>query len=465
MADELTRPDAKRVSSSVDPASVKAVLSSVGETSPVMPAPAERIGAPSSEPKSPTPSSPSHKSMNAQQVIPTSVPSRKGNRVSLSFPIQPSPRFGHTRLTQSSSVAISPSTPPAESPEESAVLSPTESANFLTVLAAQERRVLELKEELSRAETELEKFKRQWAVHEASKKRSEIRHFEPMRSLSGSPGRPSLDGQDDHGRQSRELERRRAMFQASRRGQRKVFSPSRHARTLSLLSTDRNPAANSQPESETDDFMYPLSGQRSSEYTVNSQTRDPTRDALIKTGKQMAVDFREGFWTFIEDLRQATVGDEGVNGTSHRGSQQLAPPPHLARRQGSNASLRSHGKSPVRQARDADRSRSRSRARASHDDGHDTTLVDVGGDFWKDNGVYFDRKNSTSPLKNEPTTVPTSDPEAGRKTPPKPDVDDGWDNWDSPSPARKSRRSSFTSTSERETSPPTMASSPRTSTR
>lgn len=31
---------------------------------------------------------------------------------------------------------------------------------------------------------------------------------------------------------------------------------------------------------------------------------------FIETGKQLVVDLREGLWTFFEDLRQATVGEE-----------------------------------------------------------------------------------------------------------------------------------------------------------
>ena len=45
--------------------------------------------------------------------------------------------------------------------------------NFLTAIAAQERRVLELKEDLVRAEADLRKLKVQWAQHEAQKKRND----------------------------------------------------------------------------------------------------------------------------------------------------------------------------------------------------------------------------------------------------------------------------------------------------
>lgn len=34
------------------------------------------------------------------------------------------------------------------------------------------------------------------------------------------------------------------------------------------------------------------------------------RDAIVETGKQLVGDLREGLWTFFEDLRQATVGED-----------------------------------------------------------------------------------------------------------------------------------------------------------
>jgi septal ring factor EnvC (AmiA/AmiB activator) len=60
---------------------------------------------------------------------------------------------------------------------------PNDSNGFLVALAGQERRVLELKEELQKAEDELKRLKKQWAHHEAHKKKAEIRHVEQLQPL------------------------------------------------------------------------------------------------------------------------------------------------------------------------------------------------------------------------------------------------------------------------------------------
>ena len=80
-----------------------------------------------------------------------------------------------TPVPSISAITLKPDRPP--SPEKKALY---DSNTFLTALASQERRVLELKEELQKAETDLEKLKRQWTTHEAAKKRNELRQIEPL---------------------------------------------------------------------------------------------------------------------------------------------------------------------------------------------------------------------------------------------------------------------------------------------
>ncbi|KAI4242909.1 MAG: hypothetical protein L6R40_003782 [Gallowayella cf. fulva] len=175
-----------------------------------------------------------------------------------------------------------------------------DSNSFLTALAAQERRVLELREELQKAEDDLSRFKKQWATHEAIKKRNELRHQEQLQKLepasraschgdpkwaSGrwsekSPNRPFAGVNGAHER-AREASERSANCRNSRRQtQRKIFAGSRHTRALSLLSKGGT-TAGGQP-----------------------------KEVFLETGKQFVGDLREGLWTFFEDLRQATVGEE-----------------------------------------------------------------------------------------------------------------------------------------------------------
>ena len=144
--------------------------------------------------------------------------------------------------TPSTSVPSTPllATRPA-SPEKKA-LYPGESDNFLTALATQERRVLELKEELQKAEIDLRKLKKQWAAHEAKKKRNEARNLEQLQPLKTSLSESAANHDESPVLASRELDRRKTLSSSMRSSQRKVFSGSRHTRTLSLLSTNNTKA-------------------------------------------------------------------------------------------------------------------------------------------------------------------------------------------------------------------------------
>ena len=103
-----------------------------------------------------------------------------------------------TPLTQTSTTRQSPAigTPlPLETPED-------DGSSILTAIASQERKVLEVREELQRAETELATLKKQWVLSEKSKKRTEINHHaEPLVSLR-SPIQPT--GGWDSGQQQQQ---------------------------------------------------------------------------------------------------------------------------------------------------------------------------------------------------------------------------------------------------------------------
>ena len=216
--------------------------------------------------------------------------------------------------------------------------SPTGS-KFLTAVAAQERRVLELKEELQKAEKELTNLKKQFAIHEAMRKRNDPRRPQQMQTMETALSPETSD--DDRSTSSRllhkEMERRKTLLNGVRPHQRTVFSGSRHTRTLSLLSPDRNntsfnfPKPNDrgvaeEPSKRSEATRSPTSPGLSDEAYDSGDSgrfvRDAiNKDAIVRTGKQMASDFKQGLWTFLDDLRQATVGDEGINATQGRGRQ------------------------------------------------------------------------------------------------------------------------------------------------
>ncbi|KAK5654869.1 hypothetical protein OQA88_6905 [Cercophora sp. LCS_1] len=248
-----------------------------------------------------------------------STTSRSTNRLSLTLPIAP-PSAYPSRPTPVSSTA--PSFPPT--PLDTPLLaSPLDSADFITAIAAQERRVLELREDLSRAESELAKLKKQWATHEAYKKRATRRNVEPLRPIS-----VAADLQEDAAtRRSAELDRRKALLLAQQsqqntpeNGRRRVFRGG-HTRTLSLLSptkptsgfedaADGFKSGFDEPDSPYVNRYAPIS----SAQLAKRASWAPRSSVQTGAVKQIAQDFKYGLWTFVEDLRQATVGEEPITG-------------------------------------------------------------------------------------------------------------------------------------------------------
>ncbi|ROT43074.1 hypothetical protein SODALDRAFT_268878 [Sodiomyces alkalinus F11] len=247
---------------------------------------------------------------NGRSSRSTSNASRSSHRLSLTLPIAP-PTSDPSR--PSSTVLSSfPATP-----VDSGLTSPVDNNDLIIAIAAQERKVLELREELGRAEEELSKLKRQWTMRESYQKRGSSR-----------PLAPFVDGakNDDFAaaRRSVELDRRRVLLQSqntSKDHRRKVLRGG-HARTLSLLSPTKT------------DGGFPLhedlDGSRSPDLTASD--RGPANPVLQKRAswqprnynpnqqgvKQIAEDFKLGLWSFMEDIRQATVGDEPITGQLNR---------------------------------------------------------------------------------------------------------------------------------------------------
>ena len=304
---------------------------------------------------------------------------RHGATLSLNFPIllpnsTTSPATSPRPASPSSSRA-SPRIKAVTFTATPALTSPVNSSTeFLTLVAAQERKVLELREELNRAEHDLASLKKRWSRHEAHKKKEEVRHSRrmpvPLDDVSHSPKL------HDEAELEEERKRRRALVELSnnaagqgqrsqglgrQRSQRKVFE-GRHTRTLSLLSPT-TPRRSQDTASLLDEHVEDCQNTQELETrSVIDQppqlSRMPTLDGLVspemwqtgvqainKTSREIAAQHRkslppgavdmmrqgrsvvegvkEGFWAFYEDIKQATVGDEAIYGASMEQQQRL----------------------------------------------------------------------------------------------------------------------------------------------
>ena len=326
---------------------------------------------------------------------------------------------------------------------------PVDSKSILTALAAQERRVLELREELQKADEDLEKLRKQWTVHEATKGKDELRHLQQLKPLKQSlldSSMPSLDHCSAHA--SREMDRRRIFSSSIKPSHRKVFAGSRHTHTLSLLSSEDSGSHSGLvlrgSEPATCDVAMPTTVAKSSSLDVAS---GPQKDAVIETGKQLMGDFRQGLWTFFEDFKQLTVGDECI------GTAGLRNPPtptsgNMPRRQNTKEKRKNLIKGPARGA----------------------GLLDVVREPWKrpvieapasEQGVDNATKRSIEAVGPTPTFVEFNC-EGGNDANSRDSDDGGWGNWDTPK-GPTSRRKSPVNGAAQMASPLTDRSSPRTS--
>lgn len=450
---------------------------------------------------------------------------RHKKRLTLNFPINIPPGGLGTDTAPASAVEPSPiQTPMTPFSQTTSTTSPAlgaplpldtqqqadESTNLLTAIASQERKVLELREELQRAETELSTLKKKWTLSEKTKKRTEVSHHaeplislrSPVESVCGEE-RESLLQQHrketaaadivQSQQRTRELERRRSMRIAPSPGTtisangRRVFQGS-HARTLSLLSASTDSGFSSgkislSGKSTENEFVgrmprsatLPSSTERGAngafapteEMITEWRTNMPpaSRASLVHTGKQMASDLREGLWTFLEDIRQATVGEEGINATEVRG---MSPAAMSRKRDSISTStsrssrdrLSVHGGGTLsRTASSSSRSRGAGAERIS---GKDTKSTDIDSSFWSEFGI-------DTPGQKSPNARGASNPRPNGQHNNLEVYDDDWDAWEASSqqPNKTHTPSSSRSTLESKhgQSPRSQASSPRTSAR
>lgn len=414
--------------SSIDRATVQSVLNS-GDSGQPLGSPSPHVGdSPNREHFAMAP--PARPSIDKPR--PLSYTPRNPNRLSLSLPVATGTSTNDSArpTPQSSNVSSFPPTP-----SDVPVPSPHDPNGFLVALASQERRVLELKEELYKAETDLERLKIKWANHEKTRKRAEIRHIEPLRPLpqpTADGGRSSEDGEGTT-RQSVEIDRRRAILShVPKEPRRKVFSGGHH-RTLSLLSPDRShyarpfPAVGESDSGSASDASGNFPRNTTMPDTsmgmtkVNSnRARHSYQGGVTHGAKQIAEDVKAGLWTFLEDLRQATVGEEATASTPRTVNEIAHTGP---RKKISKTSLIVH-----------DRGGGRSPVGSSTPRTWDSltgSQIGLGLGLGISNGknpLLSDSQTKASVSSKQKATVPLS------LAPPIDDLDDNWSNWDSPAP-------------------------------
>ncbi|KAL1644473.1 hypothetical protein SLS58_004387 [Diplodia intermedia] len=380
---------------------------------------------------------------------------RQNKRLSLNFPVPVQPASpGHIpsprRARPASWVGASPARLDAFQPS---LASPPPDGNFFTALAAQERRVLELRDELAKAEEHLKELKKQWANQEAARKgQKEGYGFHPLRPLNTNLGIID-DDPDGPSWMQKEMERRRAILNGQRSSNRRVFSGSRHTRTLSLLSPDKTMPDTSFPkptQRRSDDIPSRAPSRIRSSTTPDIANESPDQvdqgDALVRTGKQMATDLKDGLWTFFEDLRQATVGDEAINGTPTRAG-------HPVRRQPSGANIGSSSSTSLGRSKSMGHAR---KPKSLQPSGDGSALIDIETDFWKEHGIEAPK----------PAVVKHATPQKLQNRSSQ-SFEESWEDWETPPKDDKftpGHSSTNSSVSEGQASHCSDGSSPRTST-
>lgn len=155
----------------------------------------------------------------------------------------------------------------------------------------------------------------------------------------------------------------------------------------------------------------------------------PTKDVILNGGKKMASDLREGLWTFFEDMRQATVGEEGIHGTATRaigsGRGQRRGPRRL---QISEQERNGEGTKSEKRV-EGPKGKVSIMARDETETPSDDPIKEKS--FWSEFGLETPSKKTTSVVsagkqQNSETDVSHVD------------IDDSWDIWDSPIPPQHS---------------------------
>lgn len=440
--------------------------------------PAEQITSPTSPTFSPGSSGRASFQSHGRQlsmVSESAVPPRT-NRFSVQFPIP-------TELQSPVPTSTSPVREAvAHSAESTETQTDPSNGNYLHLIAAHERRVLELKEELQKAEADLNRLKRDWARHEATKKRDDVRRTTRLQTIPNAV--PALIADDDTDGSSawiqQEMERRKALLSSSRTSHRTVLPGQRHTRALSLLSPARDnikpmtpiiqaPAppprkdslkngiphrtevVNPLPQLSRVSTMDPVFNKLDQDIIAGLNHTDAAIDqeSLIRAGQKVATGFKDGLWNFWEDLRHATVGDESMQPPPLPRRKSSTQTLRTARKQSSKSSLQGSSRSSSTIGKDQPALKRKESQKGLPD------LADMS--FFTDHGV-----NLQPPL--QAATKKAATPRQARSTDPAKRLStassEAWDTWDD-SPQQS--RSSSSVTSEATTLPSTVSGSPRTS--
>ena len=357
-----------------------------------------------------------------------SAASRITNRLSLTLPIAP-PTSDPSRPAHRSG-AGTPSIPPTPA-EQSTVASPPDANEFIIAIAAQERRVLELREELARAEADLSSLKKQWTATGSYHKRPVGHlHHHPDTPRKATPG-ASLDDDNAASRRSVDLDRRKTLLQNQGQGtptqnRRRVIRGG-HTRTLSLLSPAKPPSEFSvledggveepkvPPMTRTATMPSSPALSKRSSWQPRSTNDSPMMPWLVE-------DFKLGLKAFVEDIRQITVGDEPITGHASRTTPTM--------QSGSAASKRSSGGLERRATVQS------SRPRAGLGLGLDTPSSGASTPTPSGRHTASAALEKPKPIKNKRFSWTPLGFDA---------VDDSdWANWDSPGPSKSPRWSGST---------------------
>jgi hypothetical protein len=258
-------------------------------------------------------STPTHDATAAGRPRATSLATRNANRLSLTLPIA-LPTSYPSRPTPTATPSSIPPTPV----DASSVTSPTDPNDFIIAIAAQERRVLELREELARAEADLTSLKKQWTIKDGLQKRNAAHHTDLRRP----PSTP--DDEPLSARRSLDADRRKLLLQnqgTPTQNRRKVIRGG-HARTLSLLSPVKtDPTFAEAQEADVTPLKLPPADRRTAQLlnphlSKRASWQPRTQDTINPGVPSLVEDFRLGLRAFVEDIRQITVGDEPIKGQS-----------------------------------------------------------------------------------------------------------------------------------------------------
>ena len=243
----------------------------------------------------------------------TSVASRNANRLSLTLPIAP-PTSDPSRPKPTSAISSSFPPTPVETPSSS---TSSHANEFIIAIATQERRILELREELGRAEAELGSLKKQWSSADAYQRRKNHRAGEATRSLLESPDRDSTSSLS-----TADLDRKKLLFQSQvstpTQTRRRVLRGG-HTRTLSLLSPPKSKTTfDVLDDEEKDKVRLPPLDQRPTPLLTPDLSKraswQPRTSFSHSPVPGLVEDFKLGLRAFVEDIRQITVGDEPIKG-------------------------------------------------------------------------------------------------------------------------------------------------------